>query len=153
MRTAVAKLTWSDVLGLSLTLAEEVRRERVDVIVAVLRGGIYPAIAVAARLGVDRLHTVELRRYSDDKPPQELSEKPVLLSDNVPQLNGERVLIIDDVARTGLTLKAAKELVKSKGASEVKTAALVIRSHDMPDTPDYYAILLTSCPLFPWEQQ
>lgn len=145
-------MTWSDVLGLALTLAEEVRRERIDAIVAVLRGGVYPALAIAARLGVERLYGVEFRKYSDDKPPRELSTTPLLVRDGVPQLSGERVLVVDDVARTGSTLKAAKELVKSKGAGEVKTAVLVVRSRELLEVPDYYGVFMKVCPRFPWEQ-
>jgi hypoxanthine phosphoribosyltransferase len=152
MGASVGELTWSDVLGLALTIAEEVRRERVDVIVAVLRGGIYPALAIAARLGVERVYAVEFRKYSDDKPPRELSAAPALVRDEVPQLRGERVLVVDDVARTGSTLKAAKELVKSKGAGEVKTAVLVVRSSEMVEVPDYYGVFMKACPLFPWER-
>jgi len=149
----VARLTWSDVVGLSLSLAEEVRRERIDAIVAVLRGGIYPALVIAARLNVDRVYAVELRRYSDDKPPRELAERPQLIRDEVPNLRGERVLVVDDVARTGATLRAAKELVKSKGAGDVKTAVLVLRSRELVEAPDFYAIFLSSCPLFPWDER
>lgn len=145
------KLTWSDVLGLSLTLAEEIRRERVEAIIAVLRGGIYPALAIAARLNIDRIYTVELRKYSDDKPPKEVRAEPELIRENVPELQSRRVLVVDDVARTGATLRVAKKLALSKGASEVKTAVLVIRSKEMFEAPDYYAIFMNSCPLFPWE--
>ena len=152
MGVPVSGLTWSDVLGLSLTLAEEARRDRIEVIVAVLRGGVYPALAIAARLGVERLYCVEFRKYSDDKPPRELSAVPQLVRDEVPELDGERVLVVDDVARTGSTLKAAKELVKSKGAGQVKTAVLVVRSSEMVEVPDYYGVFMKACPRFPWER-
>lgn len=152
MEISTGVLTWSDVLGLALTVAEEVRREKVDAIVAVLRGGIYPALVIAARLGVERLYAVEFRKYSDDKPPRELGATPSLLRDDVPKLNGERVLVVDDVARTGSTLRAAKELVKSKGAGEVRTAVLVLRSSELLEPPDYYGVLMKACPVFPWER-
>ncbi|MEM1508501.1 MAG: phosphoribosyltransferase family protein [Thermofilaceae archaeon] len=148
----VRKLSWSDVIGLALTLAEEARSDDPQAIVAVLRGGIYPALIIASRLGVERLYTVGFRKYSDDKPPQELSKKPTLVGENVPSLSGERVIIVDDVARTGSTMKAAKELLESKGAGQVKTAVLVLRSRTMVYAPDYYAIFMKDCPLFPWDQ-
>lgn len=151
MEGAVAELTWADVLGMAMTIAEEVRRERPDVIVAVLKGGAYPAIAIAARLGVERLYAVEFKKYSDEKPPKPMSEAPVLVRSDVPQLQGERVLVVDDVARTGSTLRAARELVKSKGAGEVRTAALVLKSQGVVEQPDYYAVLMKACALFPWE--
>ncbi len=147
------RLSWSDVLGLALTLAEEARSDAPQAVVAVLRGGIYPALVVASRLGVERLYTVEFRKYSDDKPPQELSKKPMLIGEEVPRLNGERVIVVDDVARTGSTLKAAKELLESKGAGQVKTAVLVLRSRTVAYAPDYYAIFMKDCPLFPWDEQ
>lgn len=152
MMEAPIKLTWSDVLGMAFTLAEEARRDGFDAVVAVLRGGIYPAIAITSRLGIEYLYTVELRKYSDDKPPRELSDKPLLIRDNIPRLEGEKVLVVDDVARTGITLKTAKELLRSKGVKEVKTAALVLRSREMVEVPDYYAVFMKACPIFPWEQ-
>ncbi len=151
MGAPVARLTWSDVLGLSLTLAEEVRRERVDAIVAVLRGGIYPALIIAARLNVERVYAVEFRRREAGLAA-EPGGGPKPVRDEVPQLAGGRVLVVDDVAVTGSTLRAAKELVKSKGAGEVKTAVLVVRTGQLVERPDFYALFLPAHPLFPWEQ-
>lgn len=146
-------LSWMDVLGLSLTLAEEIRRSKPDVVVAVMRGGIYPALVITSRLGVERLYVLEYRKYSDEKPPRELWSRPRLLRDEVPELGGESILIVDDVARTGSTLKAAKDLVESRGAGEVRSAVLVIRSRDMVYAPDYYAVYMRACPIFPWERR
>ena len=148
----VRRLTWSDVIGLALTIAEEARGEKLDAVVAIMRGGIYPALIVASRLGIERLYALELRKYTDDKPPRQLREKPLVVKDEVPSLNGARILVVDDVARTGSTLKAAKELLASKGAEEIKTAVLVLRSRHMVCVPDYYAIFMKDCPLFPWER-
>jgi len=144
-------LSWSDIIGLSLTIAEEVRTYRPTVIIAIMRGGIYPALIIASRLGIDRLYTVEFRRYSDEKPPRDIYGEPKLLRDDSPRLDGERVLIVDDVARTGSTLRAAMEVMITKGVSEVRSAVLIIRSQELVCPPDYYATFMSACPLFPWE--
>lgn len=44
---------------------------------------------------------------------------------NIPTLKGEKVLILDDVIDTGLTLQACRQNCLDKGASEVITAVAV----------------------------
>jgi len=136
---------------LSLVLAEEARGYGPSVIIAVGRGGVYPALVVAGRLGVEKLFSVTLRKYSDEKPPSVLHENPRLVEDAVPELDGERVLVVDDVAHTGSTLEVARKLAASKGAVSVKTGVLVLRSRSPAFAPDYYSIYMDACPVFPWE--
>ena len=119
---------------------------------AILRGGIYPALVIAGRLGVEKVYTITLRKYSDEKPPSQVHREPVFLGGVVPNLGGDRVLIVDDVARTGSTLSKAKSIVMDKDAGEVRTAVLVLRSRGLSFMPDYYGIYMSACPLFPWER-
>lgn len=61
------------------------------------------------------------------------------------QMNGKRVLIVDDVISTGESLKAVEELVKQTGANIVGEAAILAEG-DAADRDDI--IFLEPLPLF-----
>ncbi|MGC8558182.1 MAG: phosphoribosyltransferase [Nitrososphaeria archaeon] len=65
-------------------------------------------------------------------------------------VENKRILLIDDVADQGLSLKAAREECLKKWAKEVRTATL----HLKPSSgfiPDYYAMVTDAWIIYPWE--
>ena len=63
---------------------------------------------------------------------------------------GRNVLLVDDIARTGKTLRAAEKILLDKGARKVIDAVVVLKANAMVK-PDIYGIVMETCPLFPWE--
>jgi hypoxanthine phosphoribosyltransferase len=79
-----------------------------DLILAIARGGLFAAASLGYSLGVKNLHVMNVEFYTgiDERLPL-----PVMLPP-VPQavdLTGARVLIADDVADTGATLKLVRD--------------------------------------------
>ncbi|MGC9209079.1 MAG: phosphoribosyltransferase [Nitrososphaeria archaeon] len=65
-------------------------------------------------------------------------------------VKGKRVLLIDDVADQGISLKVARDECLKKGAREVRTATL----HLKPTSafiPDYYSMVTDAWIIYPWE--
>lgn len=85
-------------------------RERVpddfDVVVAVERGGVLPGYLAARYLDIP-LEYIKVRFRDDTHTP--LYEKPELISKPKNDLSGKRVLLTDDVANSGASLKRAAE--------------------------------------------
>src|SRR5438046_945637 len=67
-------------------------------------GGLFPAGAVAYALGVKNVFTMNVEFYTgvDQRLEMPVVLPPVL---DVVDINGSRVLVVDDVADTGATLK------------------------------------------------
>lgn len=65
-------------------------------------------------------------------------------------IRNKQILIVDDVADTGISMSAVIEHIKNKGAKEVKTAAL----HHKPGSkikPDYFIEETDKWIIYPWE--
>ncbi|MDQ1734059.1 MAG: uncharacterized protein QOH56_310 [Pseudonocardiales bacterium] len=103
-------LTWSDFGIASRQLAQSIADDgfRPDLILAIARGGLFAAGALGYALDVKNLHVMNVEFYTGVNSRLDL---PVVLPP-VPQpvdLSGARVLVADDVADTGATLRLVKD--------------------------------------------
>lgn len=106
-------LTWESFGSASRELAEKVAESGYvpDVIMAIARGGLFIAGALGYDLDVKNLHVVNVEFYTG---VDERLDMPVMLPP-VPaavDLAGARVLIADDVADTGETLKLVRDFCR-----------------------------------------
>lgn len=82
-----------------------------DFVIGVSRGGLIPAALIATKL--DKPLTVV---YIDKQNNVYLDRKDWIA--------GKKVLLVDDICRTGTTLKIVKALLERNGATEIETLAL-----------------------------
>jgi hypoxanthine phosphoribosyltransferase len=108
MRPPVVEVTWQEVERLVALLADRLRRAdpSIERIVAVARGGLVPGGLLAARLGVRRVETVQVRHY--DGMGKEAG--PVLLDPATERRDASRTVVVDDVLETGATLAVVRGL-------------------------------------------
>jgi len=95
---------------------------RPDIILAVARGGLLPAAAVAYALGVKNVFTMNVEFYTgiDQRLDFPVMLPPLL---NAVDIAGADVLVVDDVADTGATLKLVTEFCTTHVA-DVRCAVL-----------------------------
>ena len=79
-------------------------------IVCVTRGGLVPAAIVARELDLRLIETVCVSSYSGDHKQGELKVIKGI-TDQIVQLKGKGVLIVDDLVDTGKTAKVVRELL------------------------------------------
>lgn len=115
-----------------------------DIVVGIERGGLVLAGLVAFRLGVGVL-SVRASLYDDSKPAKSRYDEPKVNAASLAGLRGKRVLVVDDVSRTGKTLKAVEAAVLSKGAKEVKSFVYA-------GGADFSCRPFDGCLVFPWEE-
>ena len=142
-------LRWMDIIALSRKLAGIISKSgfRPDCIIGLIRGGLIPARLLSDYLDVGRMFAVGISFYTD---VGERSEKPLVTQDIDVDLRGKSVLIVDDVADTGMSLIASRDLVISKGAGRVMLATL----HKKPWSkvvPDFYVVDTDAWIVYPWE--
>jgi hypothetical protein len=100
-----------------------------DMILAIARGGLLPAGALGYALAVKNIYTMNVEFYTG---VDERREVPLILPP-VPDfqlVKQAKVLIVDDVADTGGTLKVVKEFCAGKVA-QVRAACLYEKSHSV----------------------
>jgi len=112
-------------------------KEQFDLIVAVARGGVIPAMLLQARLGLE-LEWMWIHFRADDQMP--VRPEPTLVRPLAFDPAGRSILVVDDRSSTGGTLKAARALLS--GARLVRTLA-VNGSAD-------YSLFEDECFYFPW---
>jgi hypoxanthine phosphoribosyltransferase len=129
-------LTWEAFGVASRDLAHTVADSgyRPDVVVAVARGGLTVAGALAYALGVKNCGTMNVEFYTD---VDERLDVPVVLPPSLDMVDvaGLRVLVADDVADTGHTLRLVREVLLQHVA-EARTAVLYHKPRSVV-RPDY----------------
>jgi len=117
--------------------------------VGVCRGGWPPARIMSDLLDNPKLTNVSVEFYVD---VVKTKKQPVLTQPVTMPVNGKRVLILDDVADTGRTLKLVKDHLLSKGAREVRIATVYYKPWSII-VPDYYERETKKWIIFPWERK
>ncbi|MGA8113972.1 MAG: phosphoribosyltransferase [Actinocatenispora sp.] len=108
------RLTWERFGQACRQLAQDVADDgyRPDIILSIARGGLLVAGSLSYALGVKNLHVMNVEFYTG---VDERLAMPVMLPPvpNTVDLSGGRVLIVDDVADTGATLKLVHDFCES----------------------------------------
>lgn len=148
LRFKVRVLGWRKVSRLVFKLWAKVRRGgfRPDLVVAILRGGCLVGLLMADLYGVN-LETLRVEHYRGLGVKGRLRLTHPLRA----KVKGRKILLVDDVADSGETLKLAFKHLRRQGASEVRTGTL----HMKPWTafpPDCYAEKTEAWVVYPWEQ-
>jgi len=143
-------LTWEDIMSHVESLAEKIKESYAfDAIIGILRGGLFVANLLSDILGIDEVHPLGIRSYTDI---EHRGEVKIYHWPSLPLMTGKKLLIVDDVSDEGKTLRAAVEkVVKPLGALTIKTAVL----HVKPWTsfmPDYHVVTTSCWILYPWSR-
>ena len=140
--------TWDQMGEFTFLLAKKIldSGQKFDRVVALAKGGWTWARTIVDLLEVPQLSSTRLKSYCNvNECGQVKVTQP--LSDSV---DGENVLIFDDVVDSGETLIKAKEYLTLLGAKTVTTAALCYKPRSK-FIPDFYAFNTTSWVVFPHE--
>lgn len=132
---------WSQFGEVARELAERIGRAfQPDVILGVVNGGVFLGGALAVPLRAE-FHSVRVEKQG----------KRSVVAEPVGSLPGKSVLVVDDVTVSGKTLAAVSAAARKAGASDVRTAALVVR----PDGnhADFFALETKDLIVFGWDYQ
>jgi hypoxanthine phosphoribosyltransferase len=121
-----------------------------DIVLSIARGGLIIGGALGYALGIKNTFTMSVEFYTGIN---ERLAMPVVLPPvpNKVDLTGLKVLIADDVADTGATLKLVREFCGDY-VSEVRSAVLYEKSHSV-EKPDYSWKSTDKWIEFPWSVQ
>lgn len=142
------ELSWEMFGELCRALAMRVARDYdPEMVVGIARAGVIPAAIVASLLRIDFYSMKISRREGDEK----VRERPAVLSAAPSQAQGKRVVLVDEVATSGDTLRLALAAVRDVHPAEVRTATTFVRP--MGYKPDYHALETDQTIVFPWDRK
>ena len=143
-------ITWEEVYSLCRQLVRQLRQAnfRIDVIVAIGRGGYVPGRILSDMLGIHDLTGFKIEHYQGTQKQHEAFIKYPLSAD----INGQNVLLVDDVCDSGDTLAIGVEHIHHCGTvNEIRTAALHFKTVSK-FIPDFYVESVSEWRwlIYPW---
>lgn len=124
-------------------LADKIRTSETcfDGVVGVLRGGVVPARFLVARLAIEDMYAVNVRKRGEERIVTTVIDE---------YLSGRRLLLVEDVLESGRSLLAAKKYFEMQKGAIVATAALYFTAAS-EITPDFSLGQVDEVPHFPWD--
>lgn len=148
-RQGIYPVSWNEFFGLCKGLAQAIAPYEPDVILGIVRGGLYAATQISHFLRVELYPVKITRRYKDEvvyavprwivKPPPEI-------------IQGSKVLIVDEMSATGETLNLVRQEMHDMGAKAVQCATLYAHESGK-DAVDYTGIITDQLVLNPWDRE
>lgn len=143
--------SWEQIYEMLLNVASKIRRGsfKPDVIVGVSRGGWTPARIMSDLLENPEMANVKAEFYMGIC---ETKGEPVITQPVSVSVRSKKVLVVDDVADTGKSLRLVKAHLMEQGATEVKIATIYYKPWSIV-VPDYYEKESSHWIIFPWERK
>ncbi len=143
--------TWDQIYEMLLNMAEKVCEDcfRPDMLLGISRGGLPPARVMSDLLENPEIANVKVEFYVG---VAETKKEPTITQPVSMPVKGKKVLILDDVADSGESLRLVKDHVMKQGAEAAKTATIYYKPWSVT-VPDYYEKETRCWVVFPWERK
>jgi len=147
-RKGIRPISWDDFHGICKALVQAVAPFAPQIILPIGRGGYYAGTLLSHMLQVE-VYPVRVSRRVNDvvmyDSPRWLAEPPALVE-------GQRVLIVDEICGVGETIGMVKSKVESMGASAIRSAVMYAHSWGV-HVPDYVGIISDELLINPWDRE
>ncbi len=142
---------WEYIYGLCRTVSDQVKRAdfEPDVVVALARGGWFAGRCICDFLGLDDLTSLKMEHYVGTGVKSDEPQIRYPMPEG--SVEGKNVLIIDDIADTGGSIRRAEEYVSERDAAEIRTGTLQLLGSSEFD-PDFVGERLEEWTwvVYPW---
>ena len=141
--------SWDYIYELCIQVADQIRRSgyKPDLLVAISRGGWIPGRVLSDLLENPNIATIKVEHYIDIYKTR---AKPEITQPIPIEVKGKKILLVDDIADSGKSLKLVKEHLAEQGAADVKICALYYKPWSIV-TPDFSARTTDAWICFPHE--
>lgn len=121
---------------------------KIDIAVAIARGGFVPARILCDYLSIRNLTAIKVEHWGIAATE---TEKAVLKYPLNADIKDKNVLLVDDITDTGDTLRISIEYLRSFEPKEIRTAVLIHKTCSVI-TPDYFVRKVEKWKwiIFPW---
>ena len=146
--------SWQYIEDLSFKLYMLIRRSnfRPNLLAGISRGGLVPARIISdLYLAENTKVTLSIMQVGFYSGINKKQKQPIIYQDLPGHIYGKKVLLIDDVADSGISIEFAKTYLAMKKPQEVKVGTLYYKPFSKV-VPDYYVDETTSWIVFPHER-
>ncbi len=141
--------SWQELGDLTEKLAYQIiqKNPHINRLIALATGGLTMSRALRDYLGLKKISSLQVEFYTDIG---KTSSAPIITQSLPINIDGENILIFDDINDTGRTLQAATQYLQLRGARQITTATLFQKPHTNHSS-DFYQQKTTSWVIFPDE--
>jgi uncharacterized protein len=144
-RSLVREMTWAQFDETVQALAREISATySCDMVVGIAPGGLYVGSALAGAFGKP-FHPVRILGRTRDPLTGRMPKVMAMPR----EVKGARILLVDDVVASGMTLRRAIDVARKGGARQIRTATLL--SRDQGASADWTVLVMDSPLVFPWD--
>jgi len=144
-RSLVREMTWAQFDETVQALAREISATYTfDMVVGIAPGGLYVGSALASAFGKP-FHPVRILGRTRDPLTGRMPKVMAMPR----EVKGARILLVDDVIASGMTLRRAIDVARKAGARQIRTATLL--SRDQGAAADWTVLVMESPLVFPWD--
>jgi hypoxanthine phosphoribosyltransferase len=141
--------SWDYIYELCIQLADNIRKSgfKPDLLVGICRGGWVPARLLSDFLENYNVASVKVEFYLGI---YQTKTKPTIVQPISADVKGKKVLLVDDVADSGESLKLVKDYLLAQGAEDVKICTIYFKPWSIV-VPDFYVRETDAWICFPHE--
>jgi len=144
-RNVLREMTWAQFDETVQTLAREISATYTcDMVVGIAPGGLYVGSALASAFEKP-FHPVRILGRTRDPLTGRMPKVMAMPR----EVKGARILLVDDVIASGMTLQRAIDVARKAGARQIRTATLL--SRDQGASADWTVLVMDSPLVFPWD--
>lgn len=142
--------TWQDMGKTVITLAQKIAdsHQAFDRVVALAKGGLSWNRQLQDLLQINQTSSIQVTLY---KGINEKKRQPIVVQSLPVTIQNESILLFDDIADTGESLKLSIDYLKNHGAKSIKTACMFSKPWTTV-TPDFYTHTTEAWVIFPTTQ-
>ncbi len=141
-------LSWEEIESATEMLAQSVISTdfKPEILFGITLGGLIPLTLLAKKLKIKDVLSIYAHSYDKDtKKDLEIKYPPNA------DLRGKRVLLVDEIADSGDTLRAVSKILSEEYGAVLKTA-VIVRKNACTFPTDFSVILTDDWIVFPWEK-
>ena len=142
-------VSWERAISLCKQLARQIKESNFKpaVLVGMIRGGLIPVRILSTDLKCNDVYC--LRAKYVRKNNKKTREVRIILGLNV-DLTGKNILLVDEIADSGETLKLIKDYLNFFNPKEIRTAVIHFKPSSIT-IPDYFVEKVDKWAQYPWE--
>lgn len=129
------KITNKDIFNAINILANKLKDQKPQAILAIARGGLIPAYLLSEALGIRRMYTIGIEYYSD---VGKTIKVPYVYQDLSEDFEVDNVCIVDDIVDTGNSISVAVERAVQHKAKEIITCSIFYKPKSKIKPNFYY---------------
>lgn len=148
-------ITWREIEEAALHVISAIKHDNFepDMIISVARSGLIPASLISYSLGNKELYVIKTDISNSQKKgkDQDLKDRPKISQELTKDIEGLKILVVDEMVVSGSTLRMVSEYLAMKHPLEVRYSVL----YKQPWTefqPDYFGVETRQWPVFPWKR-